>query len=204
VALAAGLFAVTIHVLTPFRADALVSGALLALIVRSPDRLRLVHQLRASARLACAALVGVIVYSGGLAWTSVWVQTVGYTALAITFASLLESALTAAPRSALARTLGSPVLRSFGRYSYSIYLFHAPLLLVADTLGFARTSLPMVAGSQTPALVCYTVIFSAVMWVVGFATWWACERHFLGLKRHFRYRQRGLAGETNPTQARAA
>ncbi|NUQ19601.1 MAG: acyltransferase [Gemmatimonadaceae bacterium] len=185
-ALAAGAVTVVVHALTPFRFDSLIAGALLAIAVRSDDE-RLRRQLRRAGYCAAAALLVIVAARRGLPYNDPWVQTLGYSALAILFASLIESLLRDGDRSLGGRVFGSRVLRSFGRYSYAIYLFHAPLLLVADHLGWARDALPAVGGSRTPALLIYSAMFSAGMWLVGLASWWAYERRFLALKRHFRY-----------------
>ena len=194
VAVAAGVLTLTTHLLTPLRADSFGAGALLAILIRDDERERLLPRLRLAGTVAIGVLVAIAVYDRGLRYSSPLVRTSGYTLLALGFASLLERALRATPGSTLARTLGSGTLRSIGRYSYSIYLFHPPVLLAFDTLILDRNFLPVIAGSRLPALIVYGVAFTAVMWVIGFTTWWTFERHFLRLKRHFPY----AADDTGP------
>jgi peptidoglycan/LPS O-acetylase OafA/YrhL len=202
-ALASGLFAVTVHVLTPFRADALGVGALLALAVRDREREALLRRLRVAARVAAAALLIIVVSIGSLPYTSAWVQTIGYTALALVSGAIVERALRPRAGSIFDRTLGSRPLRSFGRYSYSIYLFHAPVLLALHGFVVDRTDLPVVAGSRIPALAVYASCFAALMWLIGFTTWWTFERHFIALKRYFAYSTESTAPPI-PVAARAA
>ena len=198
-AVAAGVLTLTTHLLTPFRADSFGAGALLAILIRDEERERLLPRLRLAGTVAIGLLLAIALHDRGLRYSSPLVRTSGYTLLALGFASLVERALHAAPGSALARTLGSRLLRSVGRYSYSIYLFHPPVLLAFDTLVFDRTDLPVIAGSRLPAFAVYSVAFTAVMWVIGFTTWWTFERHFLRLKRHFPY----SADDTGPGAVQA-
>ena len=146
----------------------------------------------------------IALHDRGLRYSSPLVRTAGYTLLALGFAALIERALRAAPGSAPGRTLGSPLLRSLGRYSYSIYLFHPPVLLAFDTLILNRADLPVIAGSRLPGFVLYSVAFTAVMWGIGFTTWWTFERHFLRLKRHFPYSANDAGPEIVQAPARAA
>ena len=203
-AVAAGVLTLTTHLLTPFRADSFGAGALLAILIRDEERDRLLPRLRLAGTVAIGLLVAIALHERGLRYSSPLVRTLGYTLLALGFASLLERVLRAAPGSALARTLGSRALRSVGRYSYSIYLFHPPVLLAFDTLILDRTYLPVIAGSRLPAFVAYSVAFTAVMWVIGFTTWWTFERHFLRLKRHFPYAADDAGPGTVPATAKAA
>ena len=204
VAVAAGVLTLTTHLLTPLRADSFGAGALLAILIRDDERERLLPRLRLAGTVAIGVLIAIALHDRGLRYSSPLVRTSGYTLLALGFASLLERVLAAAPRSALARTLGSGTLRSIGRYSYSIYLFHPLLLLAFDTLILDRNLLPVIAGSRLPALVVYGVAFTAVMWVIGFTTWWTFERHFLRLKRHFPYAADDTGPATFEATARAA
>ena len=65
-ALVGGLFAAAVHVLTPLRADSLGAGALLALLYRDDDRVRLLARLRVAGVAAVATLVAVVIGTGGL------------------------------------------------------------------------------------------------------------------------------------------
>ena len=203
-AVAAGVLTLTTHLLTPFRADAFGAGALLAILIRDDDRDRLLPRLRLAGTVAIAILIAIALHERGLRYSSPAVRTAGYTLLALGFASLLERVLRAAPGSLTAGTLGSPLLRSFGRYSYSIYLIHPPVLLAFDRLILDRNDLAVVAGSRLPAFIVYAVAYTAVMWGIGCATWWGFERHFLRLKRHFPYSAEDADPGTVQATAKAA
>jgi len=203
-ALVGGVFAAAVHVLTPLRADSLGAGAMLALLYRDDDRARLLARLRVAGVASVAILIALVIGTGGLFYTNGWTQTIGYTALALAFAALIDHALRAPPRSATASTLGNPLLRSFGRYSYSIYLFHAPILLTLDGTSVRRGGLPTVAGSRLPAFAAFAAGFALLMWLIGFTTWWTFEERILRLKRHFSYLPATAATAASPPAARAA
>lgn len=203
-AVAAGVLTLTTHLLTPFRADSFGAGALLAVLVRDAARERLLPRLRLAGTVAIGVLLAIALHDRGLRYSSPLIRTSGYTLLALGFASLLERLLHAAPGSAAHRTLGSPALRSVGRYSYSIYLFHPPVLLAFDTLILDRNKLPVIAGSRLPALAVYGLLFTALMWLIGFTTWWTVERHFLEFKRYFPYATNEAGPEAVQASAMAA
>jgi peptidoglycan/LPS O-acetylase OafA/YrhL len=118
-----------------------------------------------------------------------WVQTLGYEADLFFYASLLVIALTASPAGLLARTLGGGFLRSFGRYSYAMYLLH---LFVAE---FARllyqphlTSLPFVVEQ-----VLWWGVALTLIWLVARASYGLFEAPILRLKRYFPMSSAGMA-----------
>jgi peptidoglycan/LPS O-acetylase OafA/YrhL len=109
--------------------------------------------------------------------------TIGYPLLAISFALLI---LTLAAlqglqsRHWLGIALSMRWLRSVGRYSFAMYVFHLPLLLIfgaslRETLAFTGSALPLsyVAGA---------ILLS---YAAGFVSYHLLEKHFLKLKYLF-------------------
>lgn len=183
IALASGATAQQLYVLTPFRADTLLGGALLAVLLRDEQAARYMGWVRAGGRYALVAL-GLMAFGlGGLPSDDPWMQTVGFSALTVFFASVVARAVSG--RGCERRALESRVLGSFGRFSYAIYLVHAPLLLLLDRAVFARGALAVTFGTRVPALLAYTAVFLLLVWAIGALSWWGLERHFLALKRHF-------------------
>ena len=132
-----------------------------------------------------AVLVAYMLYAGKFSVDAPFIQTVGYTLIALFFGSLLVLVLCARPDGALARCFDSAFLRSFGKYSYALYLFHLPLrALIRDTL-FGPAQFPFVLGSQIPAQLFFYVISTALAFAFAFASWHLYEKQFLKLKRYF-------------------
>jgi peptidoglycan/LPS O-acetylase OafA/YrhL len=102
------------YVNAPWRADALLSGVYLALLVRSSA---LTHAIQLQRRAFLTYLVGALV---GLGLVSVWAPTAGLAGLYSIF--VLIAFTNALP--ALGRLLKNSVLVWFGEHSYGLYLFH--------------------------------------------------------------------------------
>src|SRR6185295_20205529 len=74
------------------------------------------------------------------------------------------------------------LLRSFGKYSYAIYLFHQPLnQLIGEPV--LHTVEPDRVG--TTAGLAYMAIVTAASYVLALASYHGYEKHFLALKRYF-------------------
>ncbi len=201
------------YVLTPTRLDGLAVGALLAIAAREGAGL---PALRPAAKAALAAgflaFISVIVIDASLGWNEFsrfgyeatehglgkLMQVIGYLALPIAFGGLLVLSVTAAPGTALARVFCSGIMRTLGKYSYALYLFHLPLrAVIRDTLfgpgvsgggGGPLVKFPIIAGSQLPAQIVFWIVSSLVTLAVAWLSWNLYEKHFLKLKKYFEYR----------------
>jgi peptidoglycan/LPS O-acetylase OafA/YrhL len=162
------------------RMDALASGALLALLVRNEAaRQRLAAALP---RLVWAALaVGVVVgaASRGLPRVGPITETVGHLALDFIFFVVVgAAALGAVP------AFESATLRTLGKYSYAMYLFHLPLHHILRPWlqpNPAPTGAIAILGDQ----LLYLVVGMAATFAAALISWNLLEKPLLGLKRHF-------------------
>lgn len=125
-----------LYMSTVTRADALALGALVAIAIRDARARAWVakYHLRIGAA-AAVVMLAIMAYAHGLSRFEIFVETVGYSTLAVLFAAgIARIALDetrARPRWAM-----HPWLRAAGKYSYAAYVFH-PLLKVG-TLYFAH------------------------------------------------------------------
>lgn len=205
----AGVNPVALHVLTPSRLDALAVGAFIALVVRDEGGL---DRLAAAAKLLIPVLGLLIVgdaafrygtHSGREGEEGLFsanlpeVQTLGLTIIAVFFGAVLVRAVAAsrreiddpgARRSRLVRLFESPLLRSFGKYSYAMYLFHLPLRALVRDGTLSNKVLPAVGGTQIPAQVAFTVVCIAITYAAAWLSWNLYEKHWLALKRFFDYK----------------
>lgn len=164
----------------PFRMDALLIGAMLALLLRGPraDRWQ-----RSAKWIFLAATSGVIaIFILSPAYDSAWLLSVGLTLTALAGAGLIASTLRS----------GSPAFqffyfkpfRTLGQYSYGFYVYHL-LFRVAWirllTLAGARLHSIALAGIlELSAAFITTFLFSKLSYDLF-------ERNFLRLKYRFEY-----------------
>jgi peptidoglycan/LPS O-acetylase OafA/YrhL len=115
------------------------------------------------------------------------VVTLGIAALAPLFASALIMVLDAPPHAWYRGPVNSRILRSFGKYSYGIYVLHV-ILLVCVVQALERF---MPVGFQELPGAAQKLISGACVlvlsFVVAFISYHLFERHFLRLKRFFEY-----------------
>jgi peptidoglycan/LPS O-acetylase OafA/YrhL len=216
------LNAFSIYVLTPCHLDAIAMGALIAVLAREPLGLaplarpaRLGAFLVGFAALALALIEAVLrpnVFGTGF---SPIFNTFGFTLIAVAFGGLLISVLTAAPRSLLSRVFTSGLLRTFGKYSYGLYLIHLPLRAVIRDRLFGpsnrapRFFFPVLFGSELPGQLLFYALAGAASLAAAWLSFHLFEKQFLKLKRFFPTgapspREAGFAGAAPASSADAA
>ena len=180
----------SIYVFTPCRFDGLAIGAFISLMLRGrTDPLRLRSAARYVALAAGVALSGMFVWQGALRAGLAMTQSVGLTLLALLFGALLTLAVLSQPQSRLVRATSLGFLRTFGKYSYAIYLLH-PLVFAGLADAMPMVELPRLFGSRLPAYFGCLAIGSLAALLAAMASWHLIERHFLKLKRFFEYEDR--------------
>ena len=173
-----------VYEFTICRMDALALGAAAAALVRLPswrDRLE-----RGARYLPWGAFV---IWAGGALLThdyqrSGWqTQTFGMSALAVAFTLLLLAAVRTygARPTWLSRALCLAPLRSAGKYSYAMYVFHFP---IAKLLG-TRLLGPAATEHSATIAVLYAAAVTAVTYLCAWLSYHLYEQHFLRLKRYF-------------------
>ena len=88
------------------------------------------------------------------------------------------------------------MLRSFGKYSYAIYLFHQPLnQMVGEPVLHSLSP----GGVGLAAGLVYIAVVTAATYALALASYHGYEKHFLALKRWF---PSGTAAPIRPGAAR--
>jgi peptidoglycan/LPS O-acetylase OafA/YrhL len=166
---------------TVCRMDALAIGAAAAVLSRSARLDHWLQKHRNAAFMYClAALAGAALISNVFAIYSAATFTIGHPALALAFAlAVLNLASIDSHREShwLARILSYGWVRSIGRYSFAMYVFHLPLELA---LGSRLEHLLDFTGSARPLLFSTTLI--VISYCAGWASYHLIEKHFLRLK----------------------
>jgi peptidoglycan/LPS O-acetylase OafA/YrhL len=191
--------AYSIYVLTPCHLDGLVVGAILAVWAREPGGLA---RFTGQARVAIVALLPLVIAIPiaedifeppnqiALGMSPIFI-TFGFSLLAVLFGAVLIVVVTAAPGSTLHRLFSSRFLRTFGKYSYGVYLIHLPLrALIRDRIfgppgRGARFVFPELHGSALPGQLVFYLVAGAASLGVAWVSYQVFERQFLKLKRFF-------------------
>lgn len=190
---------IAIYVITPARMDELAIGAFIALAARGPGGiLGLVPAARWIVAGTLPILVAGFLWRGGLEHDDPLVQTVGFTLLGLLFGALLVLSLAALPGSGRARLFQSSFMRSFGKYSYALYLFHLPLrALIRDTV-YGKHQFLTLFGSQIPGQLVFYVAATALAFACALVSWHLLEKRFLRLKDSFPTAPHRSAGIDTP------
>jgi peptidoglycan/LPS O-acetylase OafA/YrhL len=167
-----------IYVNTFARMDALAAGAALAAALRLPsaaDWLRR-HRRRLAGAALALALIGLLATHGFPRLRPIG-QTLGYTLQTLIFTLGLAAALGAdlgADLGTSASALHARWLRSFGQYSYAIYVFHHPLHMLAGPR--LRDALGAAGLDGLPLALAYIAAGTALLWALGWLSWRLIER----------------------------
>jgi peptidoglycan/LPS O-acetylase OafA/YrhL len=178
----AGAGDVALVVLTPYRLDALLIGASLALAVRAEG----IPRVAGLARRALAPLAALVLMAS--AWNAVTygflrevVLPVRGTLVAAFFGALLASSLAAPRASGLWRLTHSAAARFLGRYSYGLYVFHG-VIAYALQEGGTLDLLSAKIGSHLAAMIVQAVLGAGASLVIAVVSYELFEKYFLRLK----------------------
>jgi peptidoglycan/LPS O-acetylase OafA/YrhL len=169
------------YILLPTHMDGLLYGGIAACLVRTRDLADITRRARWVLTLSAVALA-ILIYKSGGAWDTVAMSTVGFPLLAAFFTSIIVLCLDS--RSIAARVGNLRPLRTLGRYSYGLYVYH---LLFLPALGPLLGWMQRRSGSTAVGAMLYlfTVFFGVL--AVAVASYELYERQFLRLKRYFPY-----------------
>lgn len=179
-------------VLTPAKMDALAVGSLLALIARDVGGLSRLQRWVQVTAVSSAILLAVIFFlRPGMRPHDPVVSTIGFTLVALFFGSVLALTITPGAKSVVGRFFAHPILRSLGRYSYALYIFHLPVIFWLAR-HFNLVGIPRLAGSNLVRQLLFTTAAGVVSLAAAVLSWHLYEAQFLKLKSLFPY------GRTNP------
>jgi peptidoglycan/LPS O-acetylase OafA/YrhL len=196
-----------IYAATFLRLDGFMTGALAALLVRGGATRKRLVQYGCIALFASAIPLWMIIQKHQMMlWEQAVTQTIGYTLIAIFFASAILLAVAAPRRSAVAWTVHWAPLRFLGKYSYAIYVFHFPVLFVVGSRvrleDYPRFLQPF--ATSHPRLMIFALM-AGISTALAVVSWHLFEKQFLRLKKHFEYERQSSPSAAPPvTQARAA
>jgi peptidoglycan/LPS O-acetylase OafA/YrhL len=183
------------YMFTVCRMDALACGAMAAVLATMPRAMKFVSE-RATALLlaAVALMVAGVPLTDSYSYLNTGCLTVGHTILALGMSAILL-AVASGSRRPLVRGLEALLrfapLRSVGKVSYAMYIFHMPLAIL---IGSSIQPYLRRLGSGYP--VWYALCITLCSYLLALASYHLLEKHFLRAKRYF-VPQRGLLATTS-------
>jgi peptidoglycan/LPS O-acetylase OafA/YrhL len=173
-----------VYASTIARLDALAAGALVAVLLREDDGREVLGRWQGRiAAIAGIALLALVVVQRGFNSDELPIQVIGQSLIAILSASLIAFAVEEGPRAArrLQAFLSMDTLRTLGKYSYAMYLFHQPIQqFLTPILG------DQVRGADTPwrlvRLATYLLLVLSLTFLAALVSWRVIEKPFLDLK----------------------
>ncbi len=191
--------------LMPARMDALAAGALASLLVRRIERGRVYPVARflfcassvlvfgvltATAVPALAATMNPARWCNGTAsafriWAGIWNNGFSYTLASVFFSSLLLACLyPGALLGVPGRLFNLAALRTVGKYSYGLYVFHVPLWIASMTL-IQREGLWSRFRTSLSFFLAVALANAILVSVLAYASYHLYEKRFLKLKKNF-------------------
>lgn len=176
------------YVLLPTRMDSLAAGAFLALFIRSPGGIRSLGRIPwVLAICSTLSLAAIYLEDRRLSILDPVVATIGYTLIAVCFASWLAIVVAAPKQSWIRRFLSVSPLVGLGKYSYGLYVIHAPVIWFLQQGGLRADNFPRFLGSTMPGVIVFSLIGITVSVILAMASYHYWELPFLRLKRYLPY-----------------
>ena len=166
----------------PFRMDSLVLGAALAVLLRGQHTTRLAKA--APIVLACsvAGLFAVCMAARTTEHDSPEIGTVGFTLIALASGSLLVLAVL--KQGIVRKIFSANALRTLGKYSYGLYLYHFPLAVLLDP---AKPPLVHLLHSEVFGKMLFVMLSLAINFGVAWSSFRFIESPIMNLKNRFKY-----------------
>ncbi|HCG02889.1 MAG TPA: hypothetical protein DEV93_20385 [Chloroflexi bacterium] len=175
-------------VLLPSQMDSLAIGAFVAALLRDTSQhTRAARWAPWVLAISAGAILFIAIREGTFYGGAEATWALSFSLYPLLFGSALTIAILG-PNSGWATLLKTPLLRTYGRYSYAIYLLHRPLLIGMNMLGLGTLAQPT-ASIWSQLL--YSGTIMGVSLVAGWLSWCLLEQPIQRLKRRF---ERGESG----------
>jgi peptidoglycan/LPS O-acetylase OafA/YrhL len=133
-----------------------------------------------------AVVVAVCIIDGDTWWWEPTMQTVGYSAIALTGSGMLLTAVTRPSEHLWPRLLSAGWLRAFGKYSYCLYLIHLPVMRMVRAWVLGPAEFTML-GTPWAGQVIFYVLATAPALAIAWVSWRTFESPILRFKSLFPY-----------------
>lgn len=167
------------------RLDSLCIGALIAVAVRNNFIIQKIEKIIPYIfKTLFVVLVAAIFWGRPKAPADQFLEPVSTLLFSIFFASMILYGFSNHKNNYVKRILELKVLRFFGKYSYSMYIFHVPILVLLRPVlfKFLQKNIPHTIAYVTDNLICLLLVIA-----VSQLTWYLIEKPSLKLKRFFKH-----------------
>lgn len=177
----------SLYVLPWYRLDGLAIGALLAVAQRRGLLPSLDRWVPVVVIAGVAGIVVCTIMGGHTWWWNRWMQQYGYSLVAITAGAMLVGAITRPADSLWPRILSTGWLRAFGKYSYALYLIHAPVMRAVREYVFDPLEGEALGLAPWNAQLLFYCLAAAPAFALAWLSWRLFEAPILRLKARFPY-----------------
>ena len=183
---------------TPCRADSLLIGAALALLLRSSLHDAVLRWSKSIFFVMCSALVVFNLIRLGVERRPEWLFgfDASYLALRYTIVAVGSAALIAWSLQTISvarTTFENKTLRFFGKYSYGLYVLH--FVFLGFLLSVFRGWIAYITPNKRIAGIGSGFLAFGVAVVAAYLSYNLYEKRFLRLKRYFEYKRTGVSSE---------
>jgi peptidoglycan/LPS O-acetylase OafA/YrhL len=189
----ADVASLSIFVLPWFRLDGFATGALLALAQRRGLLPSLDRWVPGVIVAGVAGIIICTILGGHTWWWNRWIQQYGYSIIAVTGGAMLVGAIARPPDSLWPRVLSAGWLRAFGKYSYALYLLHAPVMRVVREYVFDPLEYEALGLAPWSAQIVFYGAAAAPSFALAWLSWRWFEGPILRLKARFPYSRAAAA-----------
>jgi len=181
-----------VYMLTPVRMDSLALGAFIALAARGEyDAASLRNRAWVGLVVGGLAVCAIVVLGRTVSHDHPWMQSVGYSAMAVAFGGLLVLSITFGPAR---RLFSAGVLCWFGKYSYGMYVWHPIIFILVFHSERGRA---LRGGTEAWHALGSIAVAFAITLIITLLSWNLVEKQFLKLKRHFEAHTAPRSGTVN-------
>ncbi len=184
---ASGVNETSIFVLTPCRLDTLCAGAYLALATRSPMGATIGHRASTLMWLSGALTFACSAWHAVLGTADAFVLPLRSLAMALFFGFLIFAVCEEHGPALLKRLLRAQWLRTLGKYSYGLYVFHGLIAYWMHSRGGLTATFTRMFGSHGLAMLLEVVVGLAASVLISVLSFEFFERPMLKLKSKFAY-----------------
>src|SRR5688500_4194322 len=175
----------SVYVLPWFRLDGFATGALLAVAQRRGALPLLDRWVPIVVIGGVAGIIVCTIMGGHTWWWNRWMQQYGYSLIAITAGAMLVRAINRPADSLWPRMLSAGWLRAFGKYSYALYLIHAPVMRAVREYILNPQEYETIAPWNAQVL--FYGAATAPAFALAWLSWRLFEAPILRLKARFPY-----------------